>query len=74
VWLLGNRILHGVALPTCGEMELYEQKTCSCIVQANAPQPVPAVGGETGLHRKKPVPAICCNKIKITSALKNSPE
>ena len=27
VWLLGNSINHGVAWPTCGEMELYEQRT-----------------------------------------------
>jgi beta-glucanase (GH16 family) len=46
VWLLGNSIHHGVAWPTCGEMELYEQRTCSCIVPANAPQPVPAVAGD----------------------------
>ncbi|HUI91654.1 MAG TPA: glycoside hydrolase family 16 protein [Chitinivibrionales bacterium] len=45
-WLLGNSIQHGVAWPTCGEMELYEQRTCSCIVPANAAQPVPAVAGD----------------------------
>jgi beta-glucanase (GH16 family) len=27
VWLLGNSINHGTAWPTCGEMELYEQRT-----------------------------------------------
>jgi beta-glucanase (GH16 family) len=46
VWILGNSIHHGVGWPTCGEMELYEQRTCSCIVPANAPQPVPAVAGD----------------------------
>ena len=46
VWLLGNSIHHGVAWPTCGEMELYEQRTCSCIVNPNAAQPVPAVAGD----------------------------
>jgi beta-glucanase (GH16 family) len=46
VWLLGNSIHHGVAWPTCGEIELYEQRTCSCIVNANAAQPVPAVAGD----------------------------
>ena len=46
VWLLGNSIHHGVAWPTCGEIELYEQRTCSCVVTANATQPVPAVAGD----------------------------
>jgi beta-glucanase (GH16 family) len=46
VWLLGNSIHHGVAWPTCGEMELYEQRTCGCVVGANAAQPVPAVAGD----------------------------
>jgi len=46
VWVLGNSINHGVAWPTCGEMELYEQRTCSCIVNANSTQPVPAVAGD----------------------------
>lgn len=46
VWMLGNSINHGVAWPTCGEMELYEQRTCSCVVGANAAQPVPAIAGD----------------------------
>jgi beta-glucanase (GH16 family) len=46
VWLLGNSINHGVAWPTCGEMELYEQRTCTCVVTANAAQPVPAIAGD----------------------------
>jgi beta-glucanase (GH16 family) len=46
VWILGNSINHGVAWPTCGEMELYEQRTCSCVVNANAAQPVPAIAGD----------------------------
>jgi beta-glucanase (GH16 family) len=46
VWLLGNSIHHGVGWPTCGEMELYEQRTCSCVVNANAPQPVPGIAGD----------------------------
>ncbi len=46
VWGLGNSINHGVAWPTCGEMELYEQRTCACVVGANAAQPVPAIAGD----------------------------
>jgi beta-glucanase (GH16 family) len=46
VWGLGNSINHGVAWPTCGEIELYEQRTCACIVNANAAQPVPAIAGD----------------------------
>ena len=46
VWLLGNSIHHGVAWPTCGEMELYEQRPSDSIVNANAPQPVPATIGD----------------------------
>jgi beta-glucanase (GH16 family) len=46
VWLLGNSIHHGVGWPTCGEMELYEQRTCACNVAANAAQPVPAIAGD----------------------------
>jgi beta-glucanase (GH16 family) len=46
VWLLGNSINHGVAWPTCGEMELYEQRPSNVVVQANAPEPVPATIGD----------------------------
>jgi beta-glucanase (GH16 family) len=46
VWLLGNSIYHGVAWPTCGEMELYEQRPSDSIVYANAPQPVPPTIGD----------------------------
>jgi beta-glucanase (GH16 family) len=46
VWLLGNSINHGVAWPTCGEMELYEQRPSNAVVAANAPQPVPAIVGD----------------------------
>ena len=46
VWLLGNSMYHGVAWPTCGEMELYEQRTSNLMVQANSPQPVPATIGD----------------------------
>jgi beta-glucanase (GH16 family) len=46
VWLLGNSINHGVAWPTCGEMELYEQRPSNTVVQANQPQPVPATIGD----------------------------
>jgi len=42
VWLLGNSINHGVAWPTCGEMELYEQRPSNAVVSANMPEPVPA--------------------------------
>jgi beta-glucanase (GH16 family) len=46
VWLLGNSIQHGVAWPTCGEMEIYEQRPSNTIVQSNMPQPVPATIGD----------------------------
>jgi beta-glucanase (GH16 family) len=46
VWLLGNSIQHGVAWPTCGEMEIYEQRPSNAVVQANQPQPVPATIGD----------------------------
>jgi beta-glucanase (GH16 family) len=46
VWLLGNSIHHGVAWPTCGELELYEQRPSNTIVGANAPQPVPPTIGD----------------------------
>jgi beta-glucanase (GH16 family) len=46
VWLLGNSINHGVNWPTCGEMELYEQRPSNFVVQPNAPQPVPATIGD----------------------------
>jgi beta-glucanase (GH16 family) len=46
VWLLGNSIYHGVAWPTCGEMEIYEQRPSNAVVQANMPQPVPATMGD----------------------------
>ncbi len=46
VWLLGNSINHGVAWPTCGEMELYEQRPSNLVVQATSPQPVPATIGD----------------------------
>jgi beta-glucanase (GH16 family) len=48
VWLLGASINHGVAWPTCGEMEIYEQRPSDSIVDKNpyvAPQPVlPTIG------------------------------
>ena len=46
VWLLGNSIHHGVAWPTCGEMELYEQRPGNINVSAFTPQPVPATIGD----------------------------
>lgn len=46
VWLLGNNIWHGVAWPTCGEMELYDQRPSNAVVQPPVPQPVPAVIGD----------------------------
>ena len=46
VWLLGNSVYHGVAWPTCGEMEIYEQRPSDTIVQARALQPVPATIGD----------------------------
>ena len=46
VWLLGNSIHHGVAWPTCGEMELYDQRPSNAVVQPPLPQPVPAVIGD----------------------------
>jgi len=46
VWLLGNSIQHGVAWPTCGEMELYEQRPSNAVIQPNMPQPVPATIGD----------------------------
>ncbi len=46
VWLLGNSIYHGVAWPTCGEMEIYEQRPSDTIVTATQPQPVPATIGD----------------------------
>jgi|GEM_PF-2567027 beta-glucanase (GH16 family) len=50
VWLLGNSINHGVAWPTCGEMEIYEQRPSDSIVGATWPngpqQPVPATIGD----------------------------
>jgi beta-glucanase (GH16 family) len=46
VWLLGASINHGVAWPTCGEMQIYEQRPSDTIVQAHAPQPVPATIGD----------------------------
>jgi beta-glucanase (GH16 family) len=46
VWLLGNSIHHGVAWPTCGEMEIYEQRPSNAVVQSNMPQPVPATIGD----------------------------
>jgi beta-glucanase (GH16 family) len=46
VWLLGNSIHHGVAWPTCGEMELYEQRPGNVLVGAFTPQPVPATIGD----------------------------
>ena len=46
VWLLGNSIHHGVAWPTCGEMEIYEQGPSDTIVTATQPQPVPAIIGD----------------------------
>jgi beta-glucanase (GH16 family) len=46
VWLLGNSVNHGVAWPTCGEMELYEQRPSDTIVNANAPEPVPPTIGD----------------------------
>jgi beta-glucanase (GH16 family) len=46
VWLLGNSIEHGVAWPTCGEMELYDQRPSNIVVTANSPQPVPATIGD----------------------------
>jgi beta-glucanase (GH16 family) len=46
VWLLGNSMYHGVAWPTCGEMELYDQRPGNAVMQAPAPQPVPATIGD----------------------------
>ena len=47
VWLLGNSMYHGVAWPTCGEMELYEQRPSDAIVRrGELPQPVPATIGD----------------------------
>jgi beta-glucanase (GH16 family) len=46
VWLLGNSIYHGVAWPTCGELELYEQRPSNLMMQANSPQPVPPTIGD----------------------------
>jgi beta-glucanase (GH16 family) len=46
VWLLGNSVNHGVAWPTCGEMELYDQRPSDTIVNANAPEPVPPTIGD----------------------------
>jgi len=46
VWLLGNSINHGVPWPTCGEMELYDQRPSNAVVQPAAPQPVPAIIGD----------------------------
>lgn len=46
VWLMGNSIYHGVAWPTCGEMEIYEQRPSDTIVTASQPQPVPATIGD----------------------------
>jgi beta-glucanase (GH16 family) len=46
VWLLGNSINHGVAWPTCGEMEIYEQRPSDTVVTASQPQPVPATIGD----------------------------
>jgi beta-glucanase (GH16 family) len=46
VWLLGNSIHHGVGWPTCGEMEIYEQRPSNAIVTASQPQPVPATIGD----------------------------
>jgi beta-glucanase (GH16 family) len=46
VWLLGNSINHGVPWPTCGQMELYEQRPSNAVVQPAAPQPVPATIGD----------------------------
>jgi beta-glucanase (GH16 family) len=46
VWLLGNSLYHGVGWPTCGELELYDQRPSNAVVAANQPQPVPAVVGD----------------------------
>jgi beta-glucanase (GH16 family) len=46
VWLLGNSINHGVAWPTCGEMEIYEQRPDNVLRGAITPQPIPAAIGE----------------------------
>jgi beta-glucanase (GH16 family) len=46
VWLLGNSIYHGVAWPTCGELELYEQRPGNVLVGAVTPQPIPAAIGD----------------------------
>jgi beta-glucanase (GH16 family) len=46
VWLLGNSVNHGVAWPTCGEMDIYDQKPNNVIVRASQPQPVPATIGD----------------------------
>jgi beta-glucanase (GH16 family) len=46
VWLLGASINHGVAWPTCGEMEIYEQRPSDTIVQMGMPQPVPDTIGD----------------------------
>ena len=46
VLLLGASINHGVSWPTCGEMELYEQRPSNAVVQVGVTQPIPATIGD----------------------------
>jgi beta-glucanase (GH16 family) len=46
VWLFGNSMWHTIAWPSCGEMQLYEQRPSNALMRANSPQPVPPTVGD----------------------------